>query len=247
MPGRAVAPVEIAVFGQVVAVIGVVINTHIKRIERGLHEFFHIVCIERAGVEGQRANELDLHKRPVLIVLVAWPLALAIFLQACVKPAGFAQPIHAQFVTDKGPAFADQMCGAMPLSRDKRVCVDLNVIIAAILPGYLFRATGFSRPWIVDPVANLERLVDMAKSEIIDMLPQWLKLARGGKASQARHNPIHARMHHQQAILDSGGLLLLIYLVQSLRQTLHGAGCGRALPLQAVNAQLAIEQIDICP
>src|SRR5713101_8172488 len=113
VPGGAVASIDFAAFGDVVAVVGVVLDMHVKGIEEILHQFLHVSPIQRASIEGQRADKLHLHDGAQRIRFITVLLAATVHFQAVIEFGGFAQSIHAQFVAHERAAFADKMGGVV--------------------------------------------------------------------------------------------------------------------------------------
>src|SRR6266567_9319795 len=64
VPGRAVAPIDLAPVGDVILVVGVILDAHVERLKQGTHDLLHVGQIERAAIKSQRADQVYLHQGP---------------------------------------------------------------------------------------------------------------------------------------------------------------------------------------
>src|SRR5436190_13126813 len=119
-----------------------------------------IWCVDFLSKEGAGANVLS---RPGL------KLASAVLLQSRIKRIGIRQAINAQVVTYKGTARRLDPLSAMHTYFLRGICnvlrllsINLDIIVAAIIPLNLLRTTRLGRTRIIDPAAIRVRLVHMA-------------------------------------------------------------------------------------
>src|SRR5437762_4240824 len=129
---------------------------------------------------------MNLHNREALFLFVACPFALTIGSQSLIDRFRLCQRVDMQVVAYKWTSsvrYAHCVVVALFFLRVNdtfwRVGINLDIIIAAILPLCLFCATCLRRTRIIHPAIPFIRFVDMTESQVINAFAQWLKLCQG--------------------------------------------------------------------
>src|SRR6266699_3188713 len=179
--------------------------------------------------------------------MVLRSLATTVMLKMLIEGIWFVQAINTQFVTHERAALADKMCCTMitgllfGINNAFRIaCINLNKVIAAILPSRFFSSPCLGRARVIHPTIKFVRLMHMTQGQVIDPATERLKLGHSGKTLNTWNHAVYPCMHHEHPVLDARSFLFSSSNLQCLSYSFHSARSRSPLPGQTIDSHATI-------